>query len=291
MARRLLRGGPHVTPFRGMKSAALAAVLACAPTVLAAPGPDAGVSPEASPAGLLFGQKCLSCHTLGEGNKIGPDLLGVDQRREAAWIKKWLTSPTAMLDGKDPTALELLQMFNGVRMPEQNLTPAQIDELLVFFAACTEKDGCTPIGGPKLAIDATPEEIAAGREYFLGTRRFSAGGPPCAGCHDVRGEQLLGGGSLGGDLTFVWARRHEKGLSEALLASPVEKQAYAGRAPTDEESYAVRAYLASLSRDGTRPTRSRDLLELGALGACAIIGALAIGWKARKGDGGGGGQG
>lgn len=288
MARRLLRGWPPVNPFRGMKSAALAAVLACAPTVLAAPGPDAGVSPEASPAGLLFGQKCLSCHTLGEGNKIGPDLLGVDQRREPAWIKKWLTSPTAMLDGKDPTALELLQMFNGVRMPEQALTPAQIDELLVFFAACTEKDGCTPVGGPKLAIDATHEEIAAGREYFLGTRRFSAGGPPCAGCHDVRGEQLLGGGSLGGDLTFVWARRHEKGLSDALLASPVEKQAYAGRAPTDEESYAVRAYLASLSRDGTRPRKSRDLLELGVLGACAIIGALAIGWKARKGDGGGG---
>lgn len=290
MARRLLRGSAPVKPFRDVKSAALAAVLAFASTVLAAPGPDAGATPETSPAGILFGQKCTSCHTVGEGNKIGPDLLGVDQRRELPWLKKWLTSPGAMLDAKDPTALELLGQFNNVRMAEQNLTPEQIDALIAFFQACTEKDGCTPIAGPKLAIDATPEEIAAGREYFLGTRRFSAGGPACAGCHDVRGEQLLGGGSLGGDLTFVWAHRHEKGLEEAILASAVEKQAYAGRALSAEESFAVRGYLAWLSRDGTRPRKSRDLLDLGVLGACAIIGALAIGWRAR-GGGNAGGQG
>ena len=287
MARRLLRARAHVKPLRDVKSAALAAVLACAPTALAAAGPDAGPSPEASPAGLFFGQKCLSCHNVGEGNKIGPDLLGVDQRRERQWLKKWLTSPGAMLDAKDPTALELLGQFANVRMPEQNLTPEQIDGLLAFFAACTEKDGCIPVGGPKLAIDATPDEIEAGREYFLGTRRFSAGGPACAGCHDVRGEQLLGGGSLGGDLTFVWAHRHERGLEEAILASPVEKQAYAGRPPTEAETYAVRGYLAALSRDGTRPRKSRDLFDLGVLGACAVIGALAIGWKARSNAQGG----
>ena len=287
MARRLLRSAAHVKPFRHVKSAALVAVLTFAPTVLAATGADAGATPETSPAGIFFGQRCASCHNVGEGNKIGPDLLGVDQRRDPAWLRKWLSSPGAMLDAKDPTALELLQMFNGVRMPEQALTPAQIDELLVFFAACTEKDGCIPIAGPKLAIDGSLEEIAAGRDYFLGIRRFSAGGPPCAGCHDVRGEQLLGGGALGGDLTFVWAHRHEKGLEEVILASPVEKQAYAGRAPTAEENYAVRAYLAALSRDGTRPRKSRDLLDLGVLGACAVIGALAIGWKARiSGNGG-----
>ncbi len=289
MARRLLRTGAHVKPFRGLKSAALGALVTCAPTVLAAPGPDAGATPETSPAGLLFGQKCVACHSIGEGNKIGPDLLGVNERREPAWLKKWLTSPTAMLDGKDPTALELLQQFNNVRMAEQNLTPEQVDGLIAFLVACTEKDGCTPVTGPKLAIDATLDEIAAGREYFLGTRRFAASGPACAGCHDVRGEQLLGGGSLGGDLTFAWARLHDKAMAEAILASPVEKQAYAGRAPTDEETFAVRGYLASLSRDGTRPARTRDLLDLGVLGACAIIGALAIGWRARS-NGTGGGQ-
>ena len=175
-------------------------------------------------------------------------------------------------------------------MAEQGLTPAEIDGLMAFFVACTEKDGCTPISGPKLAIDATPDEIAAGQEYFLGTRRFSAGGPACAGCHDVRGEQLLGGGLLGGDLTFAWARLHDQAMAEAILASPAAKQAYAGRAPTDEELFAVRGYLASLSRDGTRPARSRDLLDLGVLGACAVIGALAIGWRARS-NGTGGGQG
>lgn len=289
MARRLLRQRAKVTPIRGLKSAALAAMLAVAPSVLAAPGPDAGATPEDSPAGQLFGQKCVACHTLGKGIKIGPDLLGVEKRREATWLRKWLTSPGAMLDGKDPTALELLKQFNQIRMAEQDLTAEQIDGLLVFFAACTEKKGCTPVGGPRLALDASLDEIEAGRAFFVGTQRFSGGGPACAGCHDVRGEQLLGGGSLGGDLTFAWARLHEKGLEEAILASPVERQAYAGRPPTEAERYAVRGYLASLSRDGTRPARSRDLLDLGLLGTCAVLGALAIGWRAR-GNGNGGGE-
>jgi len=92
----------HVKPFRGMKSAALAAGLAFAQTAFAASGPDAGPSPETSPAGLLFGQKCTSCHTIGEGNKIGPDLLGVDQRRELPWLRRtpprsscWRSSTTS----------------------------------------------------------------------------------------------------------------------------------------------------------------------------------------------------
>jgi len=239
--------------------------------------------PEQTPAGRLFGVRCTSCHTIGEGPKIGPDLLGVTDRRTKEWIRTFLTSPGAAIDRGDPTALELFNRFNKVRMPEQNLAPAEIDGILAFFAACTAKKGCQPIGAPKLAIDATDAEIDAGRGLFAGERRFAKGGPPCAECHHVRGVGALGGGTLGGELTYSWAQLHDSGLSDKMLATPLEQRAYAGRPLTDEESWQVRGYLAFLSRDGTREPVGTDFFQLGVLTAVASLGLAGITWMSRSG--------
>ncbi len=240
-------------------------------------------APEQTPAGRLFGTRCTSCHTIGEGPKIGPDLLGVTERRTQDWIRTFLHSPGAAIDKGDPTAVELFSKFNKVRMPEQNLAEAEIDGLLAFFAACTAKKGCQPIGAPKLAIDATQAEIDAGRDLFAGVRRFSKGGPPCAECHHVRGVGDLGGGTLGGELTFSWARLHDKGLEEKMLATPLEQRAYAGRPLSDEEKWQVRGYLAFLSRDGTREPVGGDFFELGLMSALASLGLVGITWFSRHG--------
>lgn len=238
-------------------------------------------TPEQTPAGRLFGARCTSCHTIGQGPKIGPDLLGVTDRRKPEWIRTFLTSPGAAIDKGDATALELFNKFNKVRMPEQNLAAQEIDGLIAFFTACTAKKGCQPIGAPRLAIDATQQEIDAGRELFNGARRFSKGGPPCAQCHHVRGAGALGGGTLGGELTYAWARLHDKALEERILATPLEQRAYAGRMPTDEEKWQVRGYLAFLSRDGTREPAGGDFFELGLMSAIASLGLVGITWLSR----------
>jgi len=243
----------------------------------------AAETPEQTPAGRLFGARCTSCHTIGEGPKIGPDLVGVTDRRKPEWIRAFLSSPGAAIDKGDPTALELFNRFNKVRMPEQNLTGEEIEGLIGFFTACTAKKGCQPIGAPRLAIDATQAEIDAGRELFNGTRRFSKGGPPCAQCHHVRGAGALGGGTLGGELTYAWAQLHDKGLEERMLATPLEQRAYAGRLPTDEEKWQVRGYLAFLSRDGTREPAGGDFFELGLMSAIASLGLVGIAWFSRNG--------
>ncbi len=46
----------------------------------------------------------------------------------------------------------------------------------------------------------------AGRKLFTGETSFSSGGPPGMSCHNV-GVGALGGGSLGPDLTKVWATK------------------------------------------------------------------------------------
>lgn len=39
---------------------------------------------------FLFESRCAACHTLGAGERLGPDLLGVTTRRERSWLARYL---------------------------------------------------------------------------------------------------------------------------------------------------------------------------------------------------------
>ena len=80
----------------------------------------------------LFQDKgCVACHSIGKGKITGPDLLGVTQRRDEEWLKKWLKSPDTMVM-TDPVAKELLKEFL-VPMPNQGLNDEEIEVLIEFF--------------------------------------------------------------------------------------------------------------------------------------------------------------
>ena len=81
---------------------------------------------------LAFESKCLACHSIGEGDKLGPDLLGVTKRRTDAWLTKWLKSPEKMLES-DADAKAMLKKYNEIPMPNQNLGDAEIDEYIKYF--------------------------------------------------------------------------------------------------------------------------------------------------------------
>ena len=253
----------------------------------AAPAPTAATAagkPEESPAGQLFGARCTACHNLGEGRKIGPDLLSVTTRRTPEWIRMFLASPGKAIDAGDPIATLLLQEANGVRMPDQDLAPGQITQLLELFAACTQQGGCKPGPAIKLGIDGSEAEVLLGHDLALGVQRFSGGGPACTECHHFRGAALLGGGNVGPELTTSWGRLHDAGWAEKLLASPLEKKAYEGHDLSDAEKFALRAYFATLSKDGSRDPLNGDFFHFGALGALALLGAIGVTWVGRSGD-------
>jgi len=88
--------------------------------------------PEAVKGKLAFESKCLACHSLGQGPKLGPDLAGVTRRRTDDWIAKWLTSPEKML-ASDDAAKAMLKQFNNIPMPNQNLEPAEIAQFVQYF--------------------------------------------------------------------------------------------------------------------------------------------------------------
>jgi nitrite reductase (NO-forming) len=70
-----------------------------------------------------FESKCLACHSVGQGPKLGPDLLGTTKRRDDAWLTRWLKSPEKMLE-TDPDAKAMLN---------QNLSDAEVRQYLQYF--------------------------------------------------------------------------------------------------------------------------------------------------------------
>ena len=54
----------------------------------------------------LFATRCAACHTIGNGDKVGPDLLGVTSVRDRAWLTRIIVEPDKLIDEKDPIRTE-----------------------------------------------------------------------------------------------------------------------------------------------------------------------------------------
>ena len=88
--------------------------------------------PEAVQGKLNFESKCLACHSVGEGRKLGPDVAGVTKRRTDAWLARWLKEPEKML-ATDADAKALLTEYNNIPMPNQSLSDVEIKQYIKYF--------------------------------------------------------------------------------------------------------------------------------------------------------------
>jgi nitrite reductase (NO-forming) len=95
------------------------------------PATAAPTDPVAVKGKLSFESKCLACHSIGGGDKLGPDLYGVSKRRDEAWLTRWLKSPEQMLQS-DATAKQLLEKYK-LPMPNQNASDEEIRQYIAYF--------------------------------------------------------------------------------------------------------------------------------------------------------------
>jgi mono/diheme cytochrome c family protein len=200
----------------------------------------------AQPAGAqLFEKSCYSCHNVGGGDKKGPDLKGVINRRSKEWLHEFIETPNAIYRSGDPDAAALFKKFSPEVMPDQTLSTDQIDQILALIDELTRKNEMFVPAGAKLVRAILPEDIAAGRELFTGKRALSGGGASCNSCHSVMGIGRLGGGTLGPDLTAANTKYRDPELISILQnpAFPTMKSVFGTRALTDEEIVQVFAYL------------------------------------------------
>jgi cytochrome c2 len=112
------------------------------------PGPPAATSgeaksareparaPEVAGAGegrdVFVTRGCNSCHGVGSGTVIGPDLRGVGTRRNADWLRSWIADPAAMIRAH-PDLAGWPAAYGNIVMPNQNLSGHEIDALVDYL--------------------------------------------------------------------------------------------------------------------------------------------------------------
>lgn len=89
----------------------------------------------------LFRTRCSSCHAIGARDgalasmrRIGPDLAGITQLRERAWLVRWLKEPDRVLAEKDPLAVALFEQYGRLPMPNLQLSDGDVQALLDYLA-------------------------------------------------------------------------------------------------------------------------------------------------------------
>lgn len=87
----------------------------------------------------LFSTRCAACHSIGNGDKIGPDLLGVTNVRDRAWLARMIVDSNKLIEEKDPIATALFKKYKEIRMPPLGLPEADVNTLIDYMKIQTAK--------------------------------------------------------------------------------------------------------------------------------------------------------
>jgi len=95
----------------------------------------------------MFRNKCSKCHTIGDGNDVGPDLAVVlfEHKHSDDWLVKFIQYPEGMIKGdldegykKDQHAGEIFTQFRDKLMPESDFEKKEILSILSYVRKVAE---------------------------------------------------------------------------------------------------------------------------------------------------------
>jgi len=234
-----------------------------------------------------FRVNCMSCHTIGGGRLVGPDLRNVAERKDRAWLARFIVDPLAVLDSGDAYAIKLRDEARGVLMPTvPGMTIDRAMNLLDLIEAESVLDKSQFAGIQISDRPFTAEDIATGREIFLGIQRLTKRGAACVSCHSVNGIGVLAGGKLGPDLNAVFERLNgRKGLATWLSApaTPTMQAVYKDHPLDSEEILPLVAFFADKAVAPPESGQAATLIFilLGLAGTAAALVLFDITWKKR----------
>ncbi len=242
----------------------LAMLLSHAVSAQTPPGPAA-----------LFEKRCYSCHNIGSGDKKGPDLKGVTDRRRRDWLSEFIQAPAAMNRKGDVTAAELFKKYAPEVMPDQALSSDELDAILNLITELTRKGEVYVPPGAKLARAIASTDAGEGLLLFTGRSKFQNGGSSCIACHNVRGAGTFGGGTLGPDLTTANVKYRDPELISILQNPnfPTMNSVFANHPLNEEEIVKIFALLQSAKlQTPNKAVATTTSIE----GKFPLIGAIAL---------------
>jgi mono/diheme cytochrome c family protein len=232
----------------------------------------------ASRGRTIFAARCASCHTVGGGDLVGPDLKGVTGRRDAKWLGRFIRQPDVVLRDKDPIALGLLEKYSSVAMPNLGINENDVASLLAYLASGA--GGETAVVAPEPAGHAS-----AGAALFDGTQALQNRGTQCIACHGLAAIAPPGGGNLGPDLTGASSKYGGAQGMDSVLSSipfPTMIPIYRGHLLTPQEQADLAAYLGTAAAG----TPASNVIFVASLGLWVLAGLYVIIhslWRGRLG--------
>jgi len=85
------------------------------------------------PGEAIFMKACSNCHSIGGGDRIGPDLDGVTERRDHDWLMQVLIDAQKLRNEGDPLFTALDAQYPNVLMPYLNLSETDAGDVLSYI--------------------------------------------------------------------------------------------------------------------------------------------------------------
>ena len=116
------------------------------------------------PGQYTFKNHCAACHTIGRGDRLGPDLHGVATTRDREWLTRFIVNPEQVRATGDPIALALRAKYQQVVMPSLDLGPVDAALLIDYIdkesratrVATAAATGTTQGAAPAATVNVTP---------------------------------------------------------------------------------------------------------------------------------------
>jgi nitrite reductase (NO-forming) / hydroxylamine reductase len=118
----------------------------------------------------LFQRNCLACHTIGQGDQVGPDLRNIHLERDHEWLIRWIEDPMGMAQ-TDPIGRQVFSAWNDLPMPAMGLSRAEIGQVLAYVQAVSEGRYA---GVEEVELELTEAQFAEAQSIYFNR---------CAGCH------------------------------------------------------------------------------------------------------------